>query len=261
MADALYWNQRLARYGHTGWSDFATYWYDQTLRLKAIETVVLDDAPAMPLPHASALDFGCGVGDFCALLSERFDQVVGYDLSADIVQRARSRHPSSRIRYTAQLDDALRGPHDLILCVTVLQHVTDDDELAAVLRRFADALTPDGRVAVMETLADSEQHAGHLKRRTQAGLRALFAQAGFTLTAQHSFYHPSEAPTPAYVRYRARPDVRVLARLAFWRVPMAETVLRGIAQQAAAADAAFLGRRESPTKILIFDRDPNRGAA
>jgi 2-polyprenyl-3-methyl-5-hydroxy-6-metoxy-1,4-benzoquinol methylase len=255
MADALFWNQRLARYGHTGWSDFATYWYDQTLRLKAIEQAVLDDAPAMPLPHASALDFGCGVGDFCALLAERFDKVVGYDVSRDIIERAGARHPSPRIRYTTQLEEALRGPHDLILCITVLQHVTDDAELAAVLQRFSGALAPDGRVAVMETIAEAEQHAGYLKRRTLAQLRAMFADAGFTLTSQYSFYHPSEAPTPAYARYRARPDVRVLARLALWRVPTAGPLLRAIAQKAAAADEGFLGQRKSPTKILVFDRE------
>ena len=37
MSSAAYWTERVRRYGHTGWSDAATYWYDQRLRLKVAE--------------------------------------------------------------------------------------------------------------------------------------------------------------------------------------------------------------------------------
>ena len=63
MSSAAFWSQRVRRYGHTGWSDAATYAYDQRLRLKAVSWLLK--------PMAAALDYGCGVGDFCALLATR----------------------------------------------------------------------------------------------------------------------------------------------------------------------------------------------
>jgi len=251
MADVSYWTQRLRRYGHTGWSDFATYWYDQRLRLRAIERVVL--APRSGAAR-SALDFGCGVGDFCALLAQRFESVVGYDVSVDILQRARQRNGHTNIRYTDSLDQALGVKRDLILSITVLQHITDDAELATLLQRFASTLAPGGRVAIMETLADSERHAGYLKRRTLPQLLGLFEQVGLVPQGRHHFYHPSEAPTPSYTRYRTRVPVQLLTRLAGWRVPLAEGLLRRIAQRAADADTDYLDRAPSPTQILVFAR-------
>ncbi|HJV60128.1 MAG TPA: class I SAM-dependent methyltransferase [Albitalea sp.] len=255
MADAAYWSQRLARYGHTGWSDLAVYAYDQRLRLKAIERVLFDPAASESRAHRRALDYGCGVGDFSALLAMRFEQVLGYDLSADIVRRAAESHPLPNVRFTQDADEAWAQMHDLILCVTVLQHVVDDDELERLLRRFVGSLEPGGRVVVMETLADSELHGGYLKRRTLDRLLGQFRQVGLSCIARHDFYHPSEAPTPAYARYRARPAVRLLARLANWRVPRAGRLLHRIARRAADADDAFLDRRASPTKILVFARE------
>jgi 2-polyprenyl-3-methyl-5-hydroxy-6-metoxy-1,4-benzoquinol methylase len=251
MADVSYWTQRLRRYGHTGWSDFATYWYDQRLRLRAIERAVLAVRSGAA---RSALDFGCGVGDFCTLLAGRFESVVGYDVSADILQRARQRNGRANIRYTDSVDQALGVKRDLILSITVLQHITDDAELATVLQRFASTLAPGGHVAIMETLADSERHAGYLKRRTVPQLLGLFAQAGLVPQRTHDFYHPTEAPTPAYARYRARVPVQLLTRLAGWRVPGAEAWLRHIAQRAADADTDYLDGAPSPTKILVFAR-------
>lgn len=251
MADTAFWAERVRRYGHTGWSDFATYWYDQRLRLKAIEQTVLGD---LPPGRESALDFGCGVGDFCAALAPHFRQVIGYDASPDVLELARRRNPGPGIAYGAQLDAALAGPHDLILSVTVLQHIVDDAELRRLLARFAQALAPGGRVVVLETLADAPSNAGYLKRRTLPQLTGLFAAVGLALVSVRAFYHPTECPTPAYRRYRSRFSVRVLGRLAGLKLPLAEAVLRRLARRQAEQDHAFLDQPASPTKILVFGR-------
>jgi len=246
-----FWAERVRRHGHTGWSDPATYCYDQRLRLKAIAQIALLPLPARP---ASALDFGCGVGDFCALLAPHFDTVTGYDPSAEVLARARACNPAPNIRYHERLEMALDRRHDFILSVTVLQHIVDDAALAALLVRLAAALAPGGRVVVMETLAALESDAGYLRRRTLAQLTGLFDRAGLRLVAQQGFHHPTECPTPTYARYRARRGVRLLGRLAGLGVPGARAMLRHIAWPLADGDADALGNAASPTQILTFAR-------
>ena len=251
MRDIAFWSERVRRYGHTGWSDAATYAYDQRLRLKAAHEVL----SGLPAPaRRSALDFGCGVGDFCAVLARHADAVVGYDLSPAVIQRAAQLNAAPNVRYVSNVDAVWSQRFDLILSVTVLQHVVDDAELQALVHRFAEALNPGGRIVVLETLADVPADAGYLKRRTLAQLLAVFAAAGLQPAAQRGFYHPTECPTPAFRAYRQRWPVRGLARLAGWRVAPAQALLTRIAQRAADADTAYLDQPASPTQWLVFGR-------
>ncbi len=248
-----FWAERVRRHGHTGWSDPATYCYDQRLRLKAIaQTVLAPSSEASPARRASALDFGCGVGDFCALLAPHFEAVTGYDTAAEVLVRARVHNAAPNIRYENRLEMALDRRHDLILGVTVLQHVVSDAALQALLVRLAAALAPGGRVVVMETLAALESDAGYLKRRTLGQMVSLFDAAGLALVARHGFHHPTECPTPTYARYRARRSVSWLGRLASLGMPGTRAMLRRIAWPLADGDADALGHAASPTQILVF---------
>ncbi len=252
MSGAQFWADRVRRYGHTGWSDAAVYAYDQRLRLAALRQWL--DSHAFP-PEATALDFGCGTGDFCALLAERFGAVVGCDLAPAVLALAGQRNASPRIRYSADAEEALAQPYALILCVTVLQHVVDDAELHALLQRFAAALQPGGQVVVLETFASGTPAAnGYLKRRTLESLVAAFAAVGLALRSQRGFYHPGESPTPAFLAYRRRPLVRLLSRLAPWRLPRVRGWLDRLGAQAADADRDAMDRAGSPTQWLVFAR-------
>lgn len=252
MSGEAFWSERVSRYGHTGWSDAAVYAYDQRLRLAALRQWL--GAQSFP-DGAAALDFGCGSGDFCALLAERFATVVGCDLSPAVLAVAAQRHASPRIRYTADVDAALAQRHALILCVTVLQHVVDDSELRALLQRFAAALQPGGQVVVLETFAAGTPAANdYLKRRTRDSLVAAFASVGLALRSQRGFYHPSESPTPAFLAYRRRPVVRLLSRLAPWRLPGVRDRLEHLGAQAADADRDAMDCAGSPTQWLVFAR-------
>lgn len=253
MSNATFWSDRVRRYGHTGWSDAAIYAYDQRLRLKAVREVL--SATAGPRP-SSALDFGCGVGDFCALLAPQVDTVVGYDVSPEVVALAAGTNPAPNVRYVSNTEAVWSRRYDVILSVTVLQHVVRDDELQALLLRFAAVLNPRGRIVVLETLADVPHDAGYLKRRTLAQLLSAFEAAGLEMIVQRGFYHPSECPTPAFSAYRSRLTVRLLARLAAWRVAPARALLTRIARRAADADTASLDQPGSPTQWLVFGRRP-----
>lgn len=247
-----FWEGRLHRFGHTGWSDAATYAYDQRLRLKAVEQLLHARAGA---PCGRALDYGCGVGDFSRLLSRHAHEVLGFDVSEAIVAQAARVNSGSNIRYTSRSSDVFADGgmlYDVILSITVLQHITDDVALHALLARMAARLSPGGEIIVLETVADVEQAAGYIKRRTLTGLVAQFERAGLQLRAASAFYHPTEHPTPAFKRYRHRFGVRLLGRLAGWRVPGARLWLAAIAGTCADADTAFLEQASSSTRLMVF---------
>ena len=250
-----FWEGRLRRFGHTGWSDAATYAYDQRLRLKAVAQLLDARAERAETPCRRALDYGCGVGDFSRLMSRHAQQVLGFDVSEAIVAQAARVNPGSNIRYTSRTSDVFADgglQYDVILSITVLQHITDDAALHALLARMAAHLSPGGEIIVLETVADVEQAAGYIKRRTLTGLIAQFERAGLQLRAAHAFYHPTEDPTPAFKRYRHRWVVRLLGRLAGWGVPSARRWLASIAGACADADTAFLEQAASSTRLMLF---------
>lgn len=250
-----FWDGRLRRFGHTGWADAATYAYDQRLRLKAVEQMLTARVERTEAPCRRALDYGCGVGDFSRLLSRHAGQVVGFDVSEAIVARAAGLNPGSNIRYTSRMSEVFGEAHagyDLILSITVLQHVTDDAALQALLDAMAAHLSAGGEIIVLETFADVEHAAGHVKRRTVAGLVAQFERAGLRLRAASAFYHPTEHPTPAFRRYRHRFGVRLLGRLAGWGLPGAQRRLASIASACAEADTAFMEQAASSTRLMRF---------
>ncbi|MDL2337166.1 MAG: class I SAM-dependent methyltransferase [Pseudomonadota bacterium] len=230
------------------------YAYDQHLRLAAVREAIR----AIPGGSgAAALDFGCGVGDFCGLLASHFDQVIGYDISPEVLALAQRRHAASKIRFESRMDTALAGHYDLILSVTVLQHVTDDAALQALLRQLADRLTPGGRFVVLETFSPrqgTQTSNGYLTLRCVDALITAFGAVGLHLQARRGFYHPTESPTRAFATYRRSPSVRGLARLAAWRIPIADTLLSRIAACAADADTGFLADTDSATQLLTFGR-------
>lgn len=114
-------------------------------------------APWLAVPAgARVLDIGCGVGRWSRRLAARGAQVTGIDLSPTMIEEARRRSFASgvgeRCRFLvqdcAELD--VEGPFDLILSVTVLQHILDVGALRAAVRRIVGHLAPDGRLVVLE---------------------------------------------------------------------------------------------------------------
>lgn len=79
----------------------------------------------LPPRGGRALDAGCGSGHFAAMLAERYDTVVGIDISGPMIEIARRRRSGANIEYRVEdlmgFDDA-RG-FDLVLSSCVLHHV------------------------------------------------------------------------------------------------------------------------------------------
>ncbi len=107
-------------------------------------------------PGTRVLDVGCGIGRWSRLLASRGATVTGVDLSptmiAEAERRTRACGLSNRCRFVVQDSAALQldGSFDLILCVTVLQHMLDVSALCSAVRRIVSHLAPGGRLVILE---------------------------------------------------------------------------------------------------------------
>jgi SAM-dependent methyltransferase len=102
------------------------------------------------------LDVGCGVGRWSCLLAARGASVTAVDLSPTMIERATQRARAAgvadrckfQVRDLAALD--LGEKFDLVLGVTVLQHILDPAALSAALAAMASHLAPGGRMLLLE---------------------------------------------------------------------------------------------------------------
>ena len=102
------------------------------------------------------LDVGCGVGRWSRLLAARGADVLGVDLSPTMISQAQRRAVAEgvadRCRFRVQdlpnLD--LGEQFDLVLGVTVLQHILDPGALRAALGAMAAHLAAGARMILLE---------------------------------------------------------------------------------------------------------------
>ena len=99
------------------------------------------------------LDLGCGSGRLAIPLLSDGHQVVGVDLSPDMLARAQARRlrlpAAARRRGLFVRGDLRRLPVGgafpfIVMAFHTIQHLIEDDELLAVLRAVRQRMTPDG---------------------------------------------------------------------------------------------------------------------
>ncbi len=102
------------------------------------------------LAPARILDFACGTGDTTAALAVAYPgaEVVGADLAAAAVERARSVHGGDRVRFHAG-DDLPAGPFDLCYVNGAFHHIPAAAQ-PSVLAALRAALHPGGWLALFE---------------------------------------------------------------------------------------------------------------
>jgi SAM-dependent methyltransferase len=144
------------------------------------------------------LEVGCGVGSILAQLPPR-EFVMGVDIEHELVEFA-GRRFSDRQRYAfAPLDiSSLSTEHrtmlkchrfDTVLCINVLEHVTDD---TAALAAMADVVEPGGTVAVLvpahpALYGQYDEMEGHFRRYSREDLRTLLTRSGLEVVRLHRF--------------------------------------------------------------------------
>ena len=174
-------------------------------------------------PGTRVLDVGCGVGRWSRLLAAKGAQVTGVDLSPTMIAQAQRRAAaegvaercSFRVQDLSSLD--VEGQFDLVLGVTVLQHILDPELLHAAVRGMTARLAPGGRMILLEaapaTPVDRCDSTVFQARRRDVYL-ALFRDCDLQLRALTGV-------DPAPLRTRLLPHLRKLPR----RVSMSLLVL------------------------------------
>jgi SAM-dependent methyltransferase len=192
---AVYWESRAQRFAREGegLAAVCSYgmpgFYNRLIHFCQARAL----APWLRVPAgARVLDVGCGVGRWSRLLASRGASVTGIDLSptmiAEAERRTRAGGLADRCRFLVQdcatLDVA--GSFDLILCVTVLQHMLDVGALRSALQRIARHLAPGGRIVALE--AAPARLASHcdtavFRARHRGFYLRLFEECGLRLEA------------------------------------------------------------------------------
>lgn len=91
------------------------------------------------LDHAGAprriLEVGCGEGQVLARLARRFPnaELLGTDVSADIVAEAHARHPGLCFDVRSVYDVAALGRFDLVVACEVFEHLDDPPRALAAI--------------------------------------------------------------------------------------------------------------------------------
>ncbi len=145
-------------------------------------------------PHLGrrVLEVGCGLGNFTQRIAKR-DLVLGIDTESACIDRHRARFAASPHVLTRQQDilaagfEELAAPHhpDSIVCLNVLEHISDDAE---ALRRMRAILPCGGRAVLVVPAFDAlygpiDRALAHYRRYSKPGFTALAQSAGFEVEA------------------------------------------------------------------------------
>jgi len=156
---------------------------------------------AVPLRRdMNALDYGCGTGLLLSRLAGRYRQVIGLDLSTEMLEGCERGAGVRLVRGDMAALPFAEGSMAVVFCRSALHHV--DDEIA-VLHQIARVLEPGGRLILAEPANDNplaRAARAWVKRRpsygklhtidrafTRAQLRRLLDAAGFEVRRERRF--------------------------------------------------------------------------
>lgn len=140
-----------------------------------------------PAVGTRVLELGCGVGRWSRRLAAAGALVTGVDLSQAMVdeamRRAKAAGADDRCEFVAgdAADLALGRTFDLILCVTVVQHILSPDRMQSAIDRMSAHLAPGGRIVMLEaapSARDARCDSTTFIARTESCYRQAFAKAG-----------------------------------------------------------------------------------
>lgn len=167
-----------------------------------------------------ALDFGCAVGRLTQALADHFEEVVGIDIAASMVERAREHnaHGARVVYLTNQAPDLSlleSATFDFVYSNKVLQHIRPANQLDYI-REFVRVLRPGG-VALFQTRNGSVVRPGTLR-----GVLYTLNRVHFRRLAQRI------RRRPAYeMHWVARADVEAAVAAAGGRVVDVVDLSRG----------------------------------
>ena len=112
----------------------------------------------LPARAGRAVDLGCGTGQHATLLARHYDEVLGVDISAPMLDHARRHRPAANIRYEhrdlTSVTPAADGRFDLVFSAHTLHHVAD---LPTALARIRSLVRPGGQAILVDNVDPRRQ--------------------------------------------------------------------------------------------------------
>lgn len=168
----------------------------------ALALSLVAEAAASATPHArSALDVGCGAGNYTLKLLERLPalDVTLVDLSRPMLDRAAERVSSRTTGTVTAFQSDIReleladGEHDVILAAAVLHHLRTDDEWFAVFQKFFRTLRPDGSLWIFDLVESSIPSVQQMMWQRYGEYLANFRDEAYR---DHVFAYVAQEDTP-----------------------------------------------------------------
>lgn len=151
-------------------TDFRNVYDDQaraaayaTLEFPGTYLLAYRDLPAIIREHvrgSTAVDFGCGAGRSTRFLRGLGFDVVGLDISAPMLARARERDPGGDYRLVAdgELGDLGENAYDLVLAAFTFDNVPTLEKKVALFRSLRPLLRPAGRIIAVVSSPEIYRH-------------------------------------------------------------------------------------------------------
>ena len=144
----------------TDQSESTTNVYADSLRAQAYATLAFPgtyylafrDLPGILrswVTGKQALDFGCGAGRSTRLLRSHGFEVVGVDIAAEMVEKARELDPGGDYRVIRDGDFSGLGRYDVILAAFTFDNIAGRERRQSILTELGRLLSRDGVIVVL----------------------------------------------------------------------------------------------------------------
>ena len=216
------------------------------------------------------LDLGTGSGDFANLLAKYFENVLAFDICERVIDVAKlkyERTPNIRFVNGQSICDVVTDDKmfDVILSVTVLDHIMRNEELDRTIQWFKNHLSHKGYVVMIEYSSSDQRNPGTYQRfSTMNDWLDRFSKNGLSIETYYGFYHPVESSCESYELYRKNWIVSYLARLNYYslfqrfiRTRFMSKRLENVARSSIAEKCDYFWKsqdKESPLHLMIFKR-------
>lgn len=178
-----FWDYRVKKYGKlsSSYTEKALHDYDNKLRWSAINAVDIK-------PNSEILDVGCNWGAWSFKLAALGHKVVGVDISPDAIKIAKDisidKNLDTRFYVMSGEEINFRAKSfDMIMSVTVMQHIMDDKLFLKTIENYYRALKDEGLVVIIESAPNKnkKQKLPYKRERTFKEQVRLFEKKGFVL--------------------------------------------------------------------------------